>query len=218
MGKRVLVINPNSSTYMTAAMDRSLDRMRYPGGPEINCVTLAEGPPGIETYRQSDAVTVPLCALIERERDNYDAFVVGCFGDPGVVAARELSGKPVIGLCEAGVSAAINIAETYGIVTNMPGDASGEIRLLRAQGLEARLVGIEAIGIPVTGLVDTPEVRGALVAAARRLGERGAQGVVLGCAGMSAFAPQIREETGLWVVDPVIAAAGMAFSAMALTA
>jgi Asp/Glu/hydantoin racemase len=215
MGKRVLVINPNSNTDMTDAMDRSLERMRYAGGPEITCVTLAEGPLGIETHRQSNEVTVPLCALIEREKDNYDAFVVGCFGDPGVVAAREISGKPVIGLCEAGVSAAINFAETYGIVTNMASDATGEVRLLRAQGLEARLVGIEAINIAVTGLVDTPEVRGALIAAARRLGDRGAQGVVLGCAGMSRFAPEMRKETGLRVVDPVIAAAGMAFAAIA---
>ena len=218
MAKRVLVINPNSNKSMTAAMDRSLDRMRYPGGPEIICVTLAEGPPGIETHRQSDEVRVPLYALIEREKGNYDAFVIGCFGDPGVVAARELASKPVIGLCEAGVSAALNFAETYGIVTNLASDATGEIRLLRALGLEARLVGIEAIGIAVTSLADTPEVRGALVAAARRLGERGAQGVVLGCAGMSAYARQIREETGLWVVDPVIAAAGLAFAAIASTA
>jgi len=218
MGKRVLVINPNSNASMTAAMDRSLDRMRYVGGPEIVCATLAEGPPGIETHRQSEAVTVPLCALIEREKDSYDAFVVGCFSDPGVVSARELTGKPVIGLCEAGVSAALNFAETYGILTNLASDAPGEIRILRALGLEARLVGIEAIGIAVTSLVHTPEILAAHVAAARRLGERGAQSVVLGCAGMSAFAQQIRKETGLWIVDPVVAAAGLAFAAIAATA
>jgi allantoin racemase len=215
MAKQILVINPNSNTAMTAAMDRSLDKMRYPGGPKFTCVTLAEGPFGIETQRQSDAVTVPLCALIEREKDNYDAFVIGCFGDPGVAAAREITPKAVIGLCEAGVSAALNFGETYGIVTNLASDATGEIRLLRAQGLDARLAGIEAIGVPVTGLADTPEIRAAMVAAARRLGERGAHGVVLGCAGMTTFTRQIQEETGLWVIDPVVAAAALALAAIA---
>lgn len=215
MEKHILVINPNSNASMTAAMDRSLDKMRYAGGPKITCVTLAEGPFGIETQRQADEVTVPLCALIDRNKDKYDAFVIGCFGDPGVAAAREITSKPVIGLCEAGVSAALNFCETYGIVTNLASDAIGEIRLLRAQGLDARLAGIEAIGVPVTALADTPEIRASAVAAARRLGERGAQGVILGCAGMTAYSRQIREETGLWVIDPVVAAAGLALAAVA---
>ena len=215
MEKHILVINPNSNASMTAAMDRSLDKMRYAGGPKITCVTLAEGPFGIETQRQADEVTVPLCALIDRNKDKYDAFVIGCFGDPGVAAAREITAKPVIGLCEAGVSAALNFCETYGIVTNLASDASGEIRLLRAQGLDARLAGIEAIAVPVTALADTPEIRASAVAAARRLGERGAQGVILGCAGMTAYSRQIREETGLWVIDPVVAAAGLALAAVA---
>lgn len=218
MAKRVLLINPNSNAAMTAAMDRSLERMRYVGGPEIACMTMAEGPLGIETQRQSDELKAPLCALIDREKDNYDAFVIGCFGDPGVLAAREITSKAVIGLCEAGVSAALNFGESYGIVTNLASDAGGEMRLLRAQGLETRLVGIEAIGVAVTALADTPEIRAAMVAAARRLGDRGAQGVVLGCAGMSQFARHLRDETGLWIVDPVIAAAGLAFAAIASAA
>ena len=215
MEKHILLINPNSNASMTAAMDRSLDKMRYAGGPKITCVTLAEGPFGIETQRQVDEVTVPLCALIDRNKDKYDAFVIGCFSDPGVAAAREITSKPVIGLCEAGVSAALNFCEAYGIVTNLASDVSGEIRLLRAQGLDARLAGIEAIGVPVTALADTPEIRASAVAAARRLGERGAQGVILGCAGMTAYSRQIREETGLWVIDPVVAAAGLALAAVA---
>jgi len=157
--KRVLVINPNSNRSMTAAMDHSLESMRYVGGPEIVCMSLAEGPLGIETQRQADELTLPLCALIDHEKDKYDAFVIGCFGDPGVAAAREITSKVVIGLCEAGVSAALNFGETYGIVTNLASDASAEMRLLRAQGLEARLVGIEAIGVAVTALADTPDIR-----------------------------------------------------------
>src|SRR5262249_15899895 len=160
-------------------------------------------------------VVAPLCALIEREKEKHDAFVIACFGDPGVLAAREITSKPVVGLCEAGVSAALNLGETYGIVTNLASDANAEMRLLRTQGLEARLIGIEAIGVAVAALADTPEIRSSTVAAARRLRDRGADGVVLGCAGMSPFAQQIQKETGLWVVDPVIAAAALAFAAIA---
>ena len=49
MGERIVVINPNSSAAVTAAIDRALAPLRMEGGPEIDCVTLREGPPGIET-------------------------------------------------------------------------------------------------------------------------------------------------------------------------
>jgi allantoin racemase len=84
---------------------------------------------------------------------------------------------------------------------------------LRGQGLEARLAGIEAINVPVTELADTPEVEAALVQAARRLGDAGARGLVLGCAGMTPFAERLRRKTDCWVIDPVIAAASLAIAA-----
>jgi allantoin racemase len=214
MGRQILVINPNSNEAVTAALDRSLERMRFAGGPEITCMTLAEGPLGIETSRQSAELVTPLCNLIARERDKFDAFVVGCFSDPGVIAAREMTNKPVLGLCEAGVSAALNFGERFGILTNMESDANGERRLLRAQGLDARLAGIEAIGVSVTDLQDVPEIRQALLQAARRLERSGAGTVVLGCAGMTPFAERLAEETGLWVVNPVVAAVGLAIAAV----
>jgi allantoin racemase len=211
----ILVINPNSNEAFTEALDRSLERLRFAGGPEIRCVTLREGPLGIENARQAAEVVPHLLKLIAREEDACDAFVIACFGDHGVVAAREVTKKVVIGFCEAGVAAALNAGERYGILTNMPEDANGELRLLRAQGLDARLAGIEAVGVAVTDLKDTPEVREALLQGGRRLGQRGASCVVLGCAGMSPFAQWLQQQTGLRVIDPAIAAVSLAFAAVA---
>ena len=45
----IMVVNPNSSQAVTDGMDRALEDLRHPEGPPIRCVTLAEGPPGIET-------------------------------------------------------------------------------------------------------------------------------------------------------------------------
>jgi allantoin racemase len=215
MGGRILVINPNSNEAFTAGIDRTVDRLRFSGGPEIRCVTLAEGPLGIENARHAADVIPHILKLIAREEENCDAFVVACFGDHGVVAAREMTKKAVIGFCEAGVAAALNAGERYGILTNMPEDANGELRLLRAHGLDARLAAIEAVGVAVTDLVDTPEVRQALLGGAERLRQSGAACVVLGCAGMSPFAPWLQRETGLRVIDPAIAAVILAIGAVA---
>ena len=50
---RILVINPNSTETVTHGIDEAMVPMRIAGGPEIECMTLQEGPPGIETDRKS---------------------------------------------------------------------------------------------------------------------------------------------------------------------
>jgi Asp/Glu/hydantoin racemase len=217
MGSRILIINPNSNVKVTDAIDRSLEGLRFADGPDLRCVTLAEGPIAIETTRHAEMVTGPLCDLIAKEETSFDAFVIACFSDPGVAAAREITAKPVMGMCEAGVAAALNIGERYGILTNLEEDIEAELRLLRAQGLEARLAGIEAVGVPVNDIEDSPEVFGALLDASRRLRRRGARAMLLGCAGFTPFARRLRAETGFWIVDPVIAAVGIATAAVALS-
>ena len=48
MGKHILVINPNRDRNVTAAMDKNLESLRFPGGPIISCETLEDAPPGID--------------------------------------------------------------------------------------------------------------------------------------------------------------------------
>ncbi|MCV3207378.1 aspartate/glutamate racemase family protein [Mesorhizobium sp. YC-39] len=122
--------------------------------------------------------------------------------------------RPSSGCAKLVWASALSFGERYGILTNLDDDINGELRLLRTLGLEARLAGIEAVGIKVPDLVDTPEVFEALLAGARRLERRGARVVVLGCAGMTPFAQRLRQETGLWIIDPLMSAVGLATAAV----
>ena len=61
---RILVINPNSSEGMTRNIDTAIAPLRFADGPEIECLTLAEGPPGIETDADGQAVIDPLCRWV----------------------------------------------------------------------------------------------------------------------------------------------------------
>src|SRR5262245_55234047 len=96
----ILVINPNSTESVTASIDRSLDAVRFRDGPPIECVTLKEGPPGIESQETSDAVIMPICRLIRSREETAGAFVIACFSDPGLHAAREVTRRPVLGIAE----------------------------------------------------------------------------------------------------------------------
>ena len=214
MGQRILVINPNSNREVTAGLDRAVEGLRFAGGPQIVCVTLEEGPMGIETQRHVDQVVGPLCALIAREDNASAAFVIACFGDPGLGSAKETTARPVFGICQAGVSTALNHGEKVGILTNIAADVNPGLRHMRSLGLEARIAGIEPIGIAVTGLGEAEPSRRALVAAALRLKERGAEVLVTGCAGMTPYKSDIEAASGLKVIDPTHAAVGMAIAAV----
>src|SRR5919108_4135495 len=115
MSARIVVINPNSSEAVTDAIDRAIAPLRMEGGPEIECVTLAEGPPGIETQAHVEQVVQPTLRLV-RAREDAAAFVIACFSDPGLHAAREATRKPVLGIAECGLLTAMTQGERFGIV------------------------------------------------------------------------------------------------------
>ena len=85
MSAPIVVINPNSSEAVTGAIDRAIAPLRMAGGPAIECVTLADGPPGIETQAHVEQVVQPIARLV-RAREDAAAFVIACFSDPGLHA------------------------------------------------------------------------------------------------------------------------------------
>src|SRR5215467_8824385 len=117
MTDRIIVINPNSSAAVTRAIDAAVEPLRSPHGPEIECLTLAEGPPGIETQRHVDEVVAPLCRLVEQQDNRAAAFVVACFSDPGLHAVREVATKPAFGIAESGLLTALTLGSSVGIIS-----------------------------------------------------------------------------------------------------
>ena len=89
MAERILVINPNSTEAVTRGIDQAVEPLRMPGGPAIECVTLKDGPPGIETQQHVDGVVAPLLKLVRDRESQYAAFVIACYSDPGLHSLRE---------------------------------------------------------------------------------------------------------------------------------
>ena len=91
MSGTIFVINPNSSADVTAGIDAAVEPLRSSDGPEIACLTLAEGPPGIQSQRDVDGVIEPLLKMAAKLENAASAFVVACFSDPGMHSLREQS-------------------------------------------------------------------------------------------------------------------------------
>ena len=215
MTERILIINPNSTEAVTENISRALDCLRFAGGPTLDCITLAEGPPGVESQRDADGVIGPICRVVERERDGTAAFVIACFSDPGLYSAREISAVPVFGIAQCGISAALAIGERFGIISILERSIPRHLRYIGALGLADRLGGDRAIGLSVTELEQGPLVERRLAEIGQRLrDECGADVIVLGCAGMARYRADLEDRLGIAVIDPTQAAAAAAIAAI----
>ena len=216
--RKVIVINPNSSENVTDALRESVAPLAAASKTPIECVTLKEGPPGVETQLHRAQVVEPMCRLIRSLEAEAGAFVIACFGDPGLYAAREATSRPVFGMAEASMLFALGIGETFGILSTIPASVKGHQRYLRQLGLEARCAGDLAIGLGILELPRDPSVSlGRLIGAGRRLrDENGADALITGCAGMAPYRRQIQEALGIPVIEPGYAAVSMALGAALL--
>jgi Asp/Glu/hydantoin racemase len=217
MGKPIVVINPNSTTAVTAAIDRAVAPLRMAGGPEIDCVTLSEGPPGIETQAHVEQVVQPLGHLV-RERNDAAAFVIACFSDPGLQLCREATGRPVLGIAECGLLTALTRGERIGILAILATSLPRHLRYVRQLGLSERFAGDLPLGLGVVELADRERtLRRMKEVGARLRDEHGADVLVLGCAGMADCRAPLGDALELPVIDPTQAAVAMAIGAVRLS-
>lgn len=211
MASSVIVINPNSNEAVTAGMDAALEPLRVPGGPAIRCLTLKEGPPGIQSQKDVEAVTLPLAGLAKSLEGEAGAFVIGCFSDPGLHLIRETVKCPVLGIAECGVLTALTMGQTFGVIAILKASIPRHMRIWGAMGVTERLAGELAIDLTVADLADRERTLSRMIAVGTRLrDERGANVIVMGCAGMAPLRAALQDKLGLPVVEPTQAAAAMA--------
>ena len=126
-------------------------------------------------------------AALVRELPAHDAYLVACFGDPGVGAARELTEAPVVGIGEAAFQAAVTIARRFAVITTLRRSIPELEDMLDRHGVRDRCVAVEPLDIPVADQGShNPDTTAAIVAAGRRVvAGAGAEALVLACGGMA---------------------------------
>jgi allantoin racemase len=215
---RILVINPNSTEAVTRGIDQAVEPLRMAGGPAIDCVTLKEGPPGIETQQHVDGVIPHLLSLVLQKEKQYAAFVIACYSDPGLHSVREATRKPVLGISECGILTALTLGQRFGVIAILQKSIPRHLRYVGALGVTERFAGELPVDIPVVELSDEKKTFGRMVevgSALRR--QHGADVVVMGCAGMARYRKPLQDEIGVPVVEPTQAAVSMAIGRVRLS-
>jgi allantoin racemase len=215
---KLLVVNPNTSASMTARIGQAA-RAAAATGAEIVAVNPSSGPASIEGYFD-EAFAVPgmLEEIIKGEKTGADAYMIACFDDTGLEAARCCVSGPVIGIGEAAFHLASLIAHRFSVVTTLSRSIAPIEANLMKYGLDRRCARVRACEVPVLALEDPASgARDKLSAEIERAkAQDGADAIVLGCAGMAELAASLAREHGLPVIDGVAAAVKLAESLVAL--
>ncbi|MGY9012672.1 MAG: aspartate/glutamate racemase family protein [Rhodobacterales bacterium] len=212
---RILILNPNSSTVITASIAECLAPLHGVTSHEIICTELTEAPLGIE----SDANVVMVTPMVEVAilAAQADAAVIACFSDPGVAQTRAaLPGRPVIGIAEAAYYAALQLGQRFGVVSLGPSSIARHASHIERLGLTARLAGDRSILMTVAE-GNHPDSLTTIQATGKALRDEDGAGVlVLGCAGMGLHRAALQEALGVPVIDPVQAAVAAAITTLDL--
>ncbi|PUB30209.1 allantoin racemase [Promicromonospora sp. AC04] len=234
---RIHLINPNTSRAMT---DKIAVTAREVAGPDVSiaatCPAPGAGPAAVESHTDeawAALVVAQQVAAAEAAASPYDGgapgvgpapdvgpandvspadgYVVACFGDPGLDAARELTTAPVVGIAEAAMHVATLSGRTFAVVTTLSRTLGRAHDLVRRYGFEDACVAMYAADVPVLDLEDAGSAARERIAelCERAVRDDGADTVVLGCAGMTDLCADLTKRTGVPVIDGVAAAVGL---------
>lgn len=208
---KIKIINPNTTWSMTEKIGACARKVAA-ATTEIIAVSPSMGPVSIESH-YDEAMCVP--GLLEEiragEACGVDGYVIACFGDPGLYAAREIARGPVIGIAEAAMHAASFVGASFSVVTTLSRTCGMAWHLAERYGMQRFCRNVRACDLNVLDLertdsnalhVITEECRRALI-------QDKADCIVLGCAGMSDLCQEISREIDAPVIDGVGAAVGM---------
>lgn len=213
MNSPIVVINPNSNELVTDGIRDALKEFNLPKSPAIECVTLKEGPFGIESQLDSDSVIIPLVNLVQ-SRTDAGAFVIACYSDPGLHACRSITKKPVFGIQESGVLSALARADRFGVIAISDASIQRHWRVMARMQVLDRLAGELPLNMSVDESARGTKTLEKLVNVGGLLKKQGADVLVLGCAGMATHRKKLEEALGIPVIDPTQAAVALAMGVL----
>lgn len=199
---RILIINPNSDSGMTAAIQESA--LAFAGDAfEVETVSTPDAPRFLESYEDEIRCGPGLMKIFRDNEESYDAFVIACHSDSHLDAAREATLKPVIGIGEASMKLASFLGHGFCVVTTHQHSVPGKLRQARALHLQDQMVSIRA---PEDGEEEWANAELFMELSRRAVEKDGAEVIVLGCAGLSGMDRQIQDSLRVPVLDGVVCA------------
>ncbi|MFD0666999.1 aspartate/glutamate racemase family protein [Ramlibacter sp. MAHUQ-53] len=204
---KLLLINPNISDSVSQLIREEAQRSASPG-TEVQVVTAAAGVAYIETRFEAMLGAHAAAQLAAQHHAQADAVIVAAFGDPGLMALREVLPCPVTGLTEAALASACLLGQRFSIVAISQRIRAWYAETVQAYGLASRLASIRGLDEPLADIGNVQGDQGErLVQLAERcVREDGADVIVLAGAPLAGLARSIQGRIPVPAVDGVSSA------------
>ena len=202
---KIMLINPNTTQYMTDSILECAKKFARPD-TELFAVTSSFGVSSVECYVDEYlAIPAVLKEVMKGEKMGMDAYIISCFGDPGLQAAREITEKPVLGIAESAITAAKFLAPNFSIVSVLDRGLKVTADVVNNYGANPFCRSIRSTGLSVLDFGRDPQRGLAALAEQSRLAVKDdkAECILLGCAGFVDFVDALNKELGVPVLDGV---------------
>lgn len=209
MSRKILWINPIGTTHYDGPLQEWLDASKEPE-TDVKVISLPRGPHHLEYYYYDALILVDVLHAVRRaEQDGFDAAIIGCFYDPGLREAREISERmAVTALEEASLLTAAALGRLFSIVVGRKKFIPKMEENVVHYGLHDRLASFESLEMGVEDFQRNKKktARRIKIAGEKAIREHLAEVLILGCGFQFGFYLELQKELGIPVIDPVIAA------------
>ncbi|EPX73604.1 hydantoin racemase family protein [Schizosaccharomyces octosporus yFS286] len=210
----VLVINPNSSHFITNSLQEKLPKLVAPDVTLRFFTCPAPGAAVIDSITEATlTASLVFQSLTPEILEGIDAVVVACYSPtPLVDMVRESYQLPCMGIVQASALAALTVGQKVGVLTSTFRSECLLYELFQSFGLQrSRIAAIASTGRTVLQLsnMDPEERKSLLVQRAQELvRDHGADSICLGGAALAAIRDSIQEAVGpeIPIIDGVHAA------------
>ena len=197
---KILIINPNSSEEMTAAI-QNVAEIYAAGDFEVKTVPTPGAPEYIDYYTDQAIAAPGMMQIVKENEAEYDAFIVACHCDPNLDLLKQITTKPVVGIGEASMKLATMLGHSFSVVSAGKHSIPNKRALIHKYGLDNDCASVRG---PKDDF-DDPTVEGPYHSAAQvAMEEDLSEVIVLGCAGFAGMAEEMSAKLGVPVLDGIV--------------
>ncbi len=202
--------------YLLSSVGHSTDEIRrrervanelVPDGDSVEVVRPSDAPLSVESTVEEQWAAVALLRSLRANEERFDAFFVGCFGEPGLAAVRESTDKPVVGSATATFHTAAQVADQFTVLTILDETEPMVRRQIHRAHLRERLASVRVVEAPVLDIDHESEdlVDDMVVTGQAAVTEDGAEALIPGCMSLSFMQVhgRVAAELGVPFLDPV---------------
>jgi allantoin racemase len=209
MIKKIRYIKPSAYDALNTDIKTYLDN--YSGSDTVvEVVSMPRGPKNLEyVYYQVLASQEILKAVKQAEKDGCDAAIIGCFDDPALIAAREISEKMlIIGPGESSMQLAATLGGKFSIIIGHDKWAPQIMDNVHRYGFINKLASFRTLNLGVNQLhqdeaLTEQRIREGIKKA---ITDDKAEVIVLGCTMGFGFYKEMQKEFCLPIIDVMLSA------------